>query len=438
MTNVHTIGAQASRTEPTIPESILINGDRAIVEQVLIEDGEAVRMLETALDEDRPDLLRRLVTVGTRGLVSMGVGIDVDAVDARVRHIVESAADEAEQALTGIIEKGRLSLGEQFDPEHRSSILARALQDFTGWRDEFLQKLDPGVEGSAATLLVRRLYDLVGPGGALEERLAAALDPESDESGFGRLARSIDERFEQLRRDLAADRAASTARIEEAERGTVHGLVFEDVVEHHLRTWASTAKGTVVERTTSIPGDLNATAKVGDFVVTLPGDRRIVVEAKRQASIALGGGDGILAELDRAKANRRADAAVCIAGRNAFPDEVGRFNVYGDRVLAVDEGEGSMVAVAMQWVAATLEGRGSGRTEADPAAIADRIDRIRTAAESLSGARRTVTTLRASLDKLHSTLGELRGNVLEHLDDLGRLLCRDAPAESLGPEEVHS
>ncbi|MEE9298914.1 MAG: hypothetical protein V3V29_07770 [Acidimicrobiia bacterium] len=432
------IEAESVEAESVEAESILVEGDRAVVERTLIDDGEAVRMLGTAPTGERPDLLRRLVAVGARGLTSMGIGIDITAIDTRVQHVVDSATDEAEQMIHRILEEGRVSLGEQFDPNHRSSILARALRDFTGWRDEFLEKLDPGVEGSTATLLFQRLHELVGPGGALEQRLTSALDPDADESAFSRLVRTIDERFEQLRRDLTSDRAAATARAEEAERGTNHGFVFEDVVEHHLRLWAATVKGTIVERTTSLTGDLAAAAKVGDFVVSLPGDRRIVVEAKRHASIGLGGSDGILAELDRAKANRRADAAVCIAGRDAFPAEVGRFNIYGDRVLAVDEGDGAMVAVAMQWATAMLEARGTGRPAADPAAVADRIDRIRSAADSLSGARRTVTTLRASLDKLHATLGELRGSVLDHLEDLDRLLCHGTAPESLGREELHS
>jgi hypothetical protein len=101
---------------------------------------------------------------------------------------------------------------------------------------------------------------------------------------------------------------------------------------------------------------------------------------------------------------------------------VGRFNVYGDRVLAVDEGDGAMTSIAMQWAAAsTANATGTG-AELDTGAIADRIDRIRKAAETLSGARRSVTTITASLGKLHETLGGLRLDVLAQVEDLERLL----------------
>lgn len=366
----------------------------------------------------------------------MGIGIDLTAIDTRVHNVLESVTTEAQETVRSIIEESRSSLSEQFDPEQRSSILARALSDFSDWRDHLLTRLDPGVEGSTATVLIERLQGLVGPDGVLEHRLAEALDIDAADSAFARLGRLIDERFDDLRSDLAGDRSAETARLAEAERGTAHGIKFEDVVETNLRQWASTSKGCMVERTATSTGALTAASKVGDFVVTLGDGRRVVVEAKRQASVALAGSGGILAELDAAMTNRQADAAVCIAGRDAFPAEVGRFNVYGDRVLAVDEGDGTMTAIAMQWAAASASATSNGDVTVDKGAIADRIDRIRKAAEALSGARRSVTTIKASLDKLHETLGGLRLDVLDQVDDLDRLLCRTI--ESRGLQEIRS
>jgi len=327
-TGIHMIDPSAPPESPaSSPEksAVMLDGDEIIIEHLIVTDPSVVGMVATAGYDDRADLLRRIMSVGVQGVASMGIGIDLTAIDARVHRVLESVTTEAEATVRTIIDESRSSLSKQFDPEQRSSILARALADFTAWRDEFLDGLDPGIEGSAATMLIQRLLDLVGPDGALERRLAAALDMDEGDSAFARLSRLIDERFDDLR----------------------HGLEFEDVVEVNLRRWASTSKGTIVERTSTIVGALTASSKVGDFVVTLGDGRRIVVEAKRHASITLGGSGGILGELDAAMTNRRADAAVCIAGRDAFPAEVGRFNVYGDRVLAVDEGDGAMTSIAM-------------------------------------------------------------------------------------------
>jgi hypothetical protein len=415
----------------TLPtqHDIRIEDGRALVEHLVVTDPEAIRLLGTASPEDRAELLQRIISVGARGITTMGVGIDVDSIDARVRSVVEGATEEAERTVAEILERGRRSIGEQFDPEHRSSILARALDDFTTWRDEFLATLDPAIDGSVATALVQRLHGLVGPEGALERRLAEALDPDADDSAFGRLATAMASGFDEIRRDIARGQGASDAREQEAERGTAHGLEYEDVVETHLRAWAATRPGTLVERTTTSAGDLDASSRVGDFVITLADGHRIAIEAKRHARIALGGSDGILGELDRAMSNRRADAAVCIAGRDAYPMEVGRFNVYGDRILVVDEGDGLMTAVALQWTAAALTSRGRGGAGLDTGAVSDRIDRIRTAADRLSGARSSVTKMRTSLDNLYGLLGELRGDILEQAEDLHRLV---AVSESLG------
>ncbi|MCH7583576.1 MAG: hypothetical protein IH941_00270 [Acidobacteria bacterium] len=403
---------------------VLLDDDQLIIEHLVVTDRAVVEMVATSGNDDRADLLLRIMSVGVQGVASMGIGIDLTAIDTRVHRVLESVTTEAQATVRAIIDESRASLSKQFDPEQRSSILARALSDFTAWRDEFLDGLDPGIEGSAATVLIQRLLDLVGPDGALERRLAAALDMDEGDSAFARLGRLIDERFDELRHDLTGDRAAETARLTEAERGTAHGLEFEDVVEANLRRWASTSKGSIVERTSTSVGTLTASSKVGDFVVTLGDGLRIVVEAKRHTSITLAGSGGILEELDAAMANRRADAAVCIAGRDAFPAEVGLFNVYGNRVLTVDEGDGAMTSIAMQWAAASTTNATGAGAELDTGAIADRIDRIRKAAETLSGARRSVTTITASLGKLHETLGGLRLDVLAQVDDLDRLLSR--------------
>ncbi len=237
---------------------------------------------------------------------------------------------------------------------------------------------------------------------------------------MARLRDEIAAGFDEVRREVAAERAARQARTDEAERGTAHGLDFEDTVEAHLRTWAVHRPGTIVERTSATTGALHATSKVGDFVVALDDGRRIVLEAKRHGSIGLTGSSGILAELDQALANRAADVAVCVAGRDAYPAEVGRFNTYGNRILVVDEGDGVMLDIALRWAVALS--RPGAPDHVDPAAVADRIDRIRHAAEQLSGARRTVTAMKTSLDKLHEQLGTVRTDVLDQVSDLDRVV----------------
>ena len=103
-------------------------------------------------------------------------------------------------------------------------------------------------------------------------------------------------------------------------------------------------------------------------------------------------------------------------------------------ILVVDEGDGIMAAVALQWAANSLATRTDRGVELDAAAVADRIERIRTAAESISGARRSVTSMKGTLDKLHELLGGIRIDLLDQVSDLDRLL---AVPESRGLGDTH-
>jgi len=98
--------------------------------------------------------------------------------------------------------------------------------------------------------------------------------------------------------------------------------------------------------------------------------------------------------------------------------------------------EPGITAIATQWAAATAVSASGGDSAAEPKAIPNPIDRIRKAAETLRGARRTVTAIKSSLEGLQETLGGLRTDVLDQVDDLDRLLCRTS--ESRGLKEVHS
>jgi len=434
---IHQIATDAP--EHTAAPQVTLDDERFVVDGLEVTDATARTLVAAAPIDERLDVVRRMVEVGAHGMTSMGLGMDLAAIDERVGSVVHAAATQAETALGSILDESQRRIAEQFDPQRRSSILARALSDFSEWRDRFLERIDPTLEGSAATELLARMHALVGPDGTFERRLSNALDLEQPESALARLRQTVEEGFIDLRRELAVEQAQAEARHDEAQRGTAHGLEFEDAVEVHLREWAARRSGCFVERTGTTPGSLGAGSKVGDFVVTLEDGRRIVIEAKRHATISVGGANGILQELDSAMANRNAETAICVAGRDAFPTEVGRFDVFGNRILVVDEGEGTMIEIALQWAASALAGQaGAGF---DAGVVADRIDRIRKAAEQLSGARKNVTSIRASLEKLHEQLGAIRTDILDQVTDLDRSVSggSEAPSpESLGSAGVRS
>jgi len=400
--------------------SIRLEEGVVVVDHLVVADRDVLALVETVAPEDRAEMLARALSVGARGLMTMGLGIDVASVDGRVRQTLLSVTDDLERRVTDLLAATQQAVTRQFDPDQRTSLVARAVTELTGLKEEFLGGLDPDRDGSATTAFLARLDGLLGDGGDLERRLAEALDPESDGSALQRVTATVEARFGELRDLIVHQRGVEEGRAEEAARGTAHGLAFEDRVETWARAWAATIGGCIVERTGLASGTLG---KVGDVVVTLPDGARIVVEAKNQATIGLAGKDGILKELDRAIDNREAQAAVCISGRPAFPAEVGSLGVYGSRILAVDE-DGTMTGIALTLarVAIAASAR-SASGDIDVAGVADEVASIRKLADQLRTARATLTTVRKSIDALGDQLGDLRSDLLDRTSAIERALA---------------
>ncbi len=399
---------------------IRVDGNVTTIENFEIEDAALAQLLSSQPDDRRDEVLNRALVVGARGLVSMGLGIDLAEVDDRVRRSVIEATAEARREVETVLTKASSAFESQLSPEHRDSTVARTLGEFPTWSDSFIARLDPGHADSDTARFLDELAALVGPTGELHQRLEAALDPKADSSAFAQLGKSIEVKLSELRDAVMHQRG----REEEAEAGTQKGFDFEDSVEGWLRAAVGGIGGCVVERTGRTPGELSSDALVGDFVVTLPDGARIVVEAKNTARINLAGKDGILDELDRAIVNRGADYSICVSSRTAFPKEVGPFGVYGHRLLVVDGDDGSMTAVAIRWAIAALAAERQTRGDLDHGLFEDRLQRIRQLAQLLSGSRRSLTEITSSVENVRGSLEQLRTELLAVVGDLDREVSR--------------
>ncbi len=395
-----------------------------VVENLEVDDAVLAELLDRRPPEQWADLVRRALAVGARGLVDMGLGLDIDQLDGRVRATLDAVAAEARACTAEAIESARMAFAEHFDPDLRTSLVGKTLGEFAAARDDLLARLDPASSGTHTGRFIGELAALLGPQGMLETRLRDALDPEADGSALGRLAQSIDERLCELRDAVMRE----AGRAVEAERGTAKGVEFEDVVEELLRE-AGRPWGALVERLGRDPGRLGPESVVGDFVIELPGGRRIVVEAKNTARIALTGRHGILEELDRAMANRDAEFGICVSAGDAFPGEVGAFGAYGNRVLIVDEGDGVLLGVALRWAQAVLAGGSGSREELDAAALVDRMERLRAMAQRFSASRRALSDVKSSVEAVREQLEAMRGEMLEVVEDVVREVRSTASGE---------
>jgi len=364
----------------------------------------AVVGLLTGVDRasERERLIGNALATGARGLVSMGLGVTVEDLEARLRSGAEAAAAETLRQLEAAVMRAAKSLE---------------------------AGIDLGRSDSHSTVFLVELQSLLGPNGRLMAGIRAALDPLGD-SPLALALSGVRAELTSLRDEILRNQG----RDEEAVRGTAKGMAFEDRLDGTLRQIAR-GIGAVVEYTGRSAGNLSSVAIVGDYLLTLPDGRKIVIEVKHQQTIGLGGKNGILAELERAMINRSAEAGLCISALDAYPAEVGSFNVYGNRVLVVDDGEGTMIAAALRWLMLT-EAAARSDDAFDIGAIKAGLERMRGTCQRFATNRSALTEVTKSVSKVSESLREMRDEVLNVVDDLVRNLERAGDRESYPVEDL--
>jgi hypothetical protein len=122
--------------------------------------------------------------------------------------------------------------------------------------------------------------------------------------------------------------------------------------------------------------------------------------------------------------NRSAQAGLCISSLDAYPAEVGAFNVYGSRVLVVDDGEGTMITAALRWLMLAGEAVGDDDDSIDVGAISAGLERLRGTCQRFATSRSALTEVNKSVSKVSESLGEMRDEVLTIVDELIRSVRR--------------
>jgi hypothetical protein len=138
---------------------VLLEDDHLVVEHLVVADRDVLALVGSVPAGERVEVVARALSVGARGLMTMGLGIDVASVDGRVRQTLVSVADEAERRIA-MLDTAQQAFARQFDPEQRNSPPPRQWPSSprpTG----LLGRLDPALR-SATTTFLTRLTDLVG------------------------------------------------------------------------------------------------------------------------------------------------------------------------------------------------------------------------------------------------------------------------------------
>jgi len=396
---------------PSAGTRVRIEGDRILVDRLVVHDPALAAFLAERPADDRADLVERALRIGLLALQDVGVTVNVDVVRSEFEKLVRQAESTNEKAAQALEQTLRANFA---DGDGR---LPRTLEKFLGDRgalrtmvDELFDetKRDSAI-GRIGTML-ERYFD----GDA--SKLAVLLDPTRLNSPMHQFRQEMTAGFKSLEERLVAIEAAAAARGAERAKSAAKGGDFEDLLEVMLADLARGA-GDLLDRTGTDAGALMKSKK-GDFVLTLDArvargcDVKVVIEAKDRPMSMRAMRD----ELREAKENRGAAVAVVVFTPAHAPAGVGPFNLVGDDVYCVIDPDSpepatleAAIRLARLLALASLVER---EVEVDAAAIGAALTAIREQLEIVRSLKAQLTSISTATKAVWSGLDTMRSNVL--------------------------
>jgi hypothetical protein len=398
------------------PTRVRLEGDRIVVERLVVRDQSLARFIAERSAADRIDLVERAVRIGLLALQDAGVTVNVDVVRAEFEKLVRQAETVNEKAAQTLEQTLRTNFA---DGDGR---LPRTLEKFLGDRGALramVEELFDESKRDSAIGRIGRMLERYFDGDA--SKLALLLDPTRLNSPMHQFRLEIAAGFKGLEERLVAIEAAAAARGTERARSTAKGGDFEDLLEGMLAELARGA-GDLLDRTATEAGTL-LKSKKGDFVLTVDArvargsDLRVVIEAKdRPMSMR-----AIREELREARENRGAAVAVVVFTPAHAPSGVAPFALVGDDVYCVvdpDAPEPANLEAAIRLARLlALASLVEHEVEVDAAAIGAALSAIREQLDVVRGLKAQLTSISNATKAVWSGLDQMRSNILARVTE---------------------
>src|SRR4051794_19113916 len=400
-----------ARILPLPTTEIRVDGERIIIERLVLRDPALAAVLAQREPADRPAVVERALKVGLLAIQDVAVSMDVDLVREEFDKLVQASEQSQQRATEALDQVLRANFA---DGDGR---LPRTLEKFLGDRGQLRSFVGELFDETKRDSAIGRMKTLLGTyfdGDA--SKLAVLLDPTRQHSPMHQFRSEVAAGFDRLNDRLVAIEAAAAARGAERARSAAKGADFEDVLEGLLGD-LTRATGDLVDRTGSETGEL-LRSKKGDFVVTIDpqrtggADLRVVVEAKDRAM----SGRAIRDELREAKENRCAAVGLVIFSPAHAPSGIAPFDVRaGDVYCVVDPAAPDAATLEAALRLARLLALASLReveAEIDAEAIREALTGVRAELDALRGIKSTLTSIASSATGLQATLDRLRDAVI--------------------------
>ena len=293
-----------------------IEGDGSLLAKTLAAHVGNESPLMRILDPDSTGGLITKLTQSTESTLS----------DQREKILSEFSLDNGESALSRLVtelQKNHGDVGKALE-ERIGSVVAEFSLDK---EDSALSRLMNRVEG--AQRQISSQFSLDEEGSALARMRKELLDVIEKEHKSN----------SEFQLEVMKALTEMTARKQEAQRGTQHGMAFEDAVFDFVNE--RQLEGDIATRTGNTTGRIRNNKK-GDCVIKLGSERaapgaQIVIEAKEDQSYTL---QKALAEIEEARKNRDSSIGVFVFSKRTAPREILEpLTRYGDDIVAIWDAE---------------------------------------------------------------------------------------------------
>ena len=377
------------------------NGDEAgelerIIRQQVEGDGSLLAKTLVAHVGDKSPLMQILDPQSSSGLISLlAKATETTLSEQREQILLELSLDNGEGALNRLVAELRRSHGD----------VGRALEErISSVVGEFSLDRDD----SALSRLVNRVE-------GAQHRISQEFSLDNENSALARMRKELLATIEQerasnteFRLEVLKTLTDMTARKQEAQRSTRHGMEFEDAVFEFINR--RQGDGNIATRTGNTTGRIR-NCKKGDAVVQLgpespaPG-ARVVIEAKQDQSYTLQKARG---EIEEARRNRDAGVGLFVFSRRTVPSEVTEPLLrFGNDIVVVwdaDDPATKVYLVAALSVAKALSVRGAADGETHGVDV-----------EALEKAVKEVERQAGGLDEITKSAQAIDGHVTKILD----------------------
>ncbi len=396
---------------PTRLTTVRLEGERIVVERLVLADPALAASLAERDESDRPAVVERALRIGLLALQDASTSMDVDVVRREFEKLVQQTSAVNEQAARAVEEVLRANFA---DGDGR---LPRTLERFLGDRGALQQFVNELFDETKRDSAIGRIGGLLGQYfDGDRSKLALLLDPTRLGSPLHQFRQEIADGFRGVHERLTAIEAASRARADERSRSTAKGGDFEDLLEGMLGDLAR-GSGDLLDRTGTEVGSVLGSKK-GDFVLTLDArltrgaDVRVVVEAKDRVMSQR----AIREELREARENRGAAVALAVWTTAHAPTGVAPFAMVGDDVHVVVDPElpdaaylEAAVRLARLLALAQLQDR---EVEVDAAAIGRALAGVREQLEAIRALKTQLTSVSNATKAVWTGLDTLRTGIL--------------------------